>query len=95
MLNRRYNAGMDFNAHEIDLIDDHYLTATSESQLRVPLTSQQYYNTVRFMKRDKKAPKTIAGLLITLDQAGFMYRTRVNKELDSNGHVLSKKLIQI
>lgn len=59
------------------------------------LTSRQYYNTVRNMKGDKTAPETISGLLLALEEAGFVYRTRVEVEQDDAGREIGRKLVQI
>jgi hypothetical protein len=61
----------------------------------ITLTSRQYYNSVRNSKGDKTAPETIGGLLITLDEAGFVYRTRIDIEENSQGQEIRLKLIQI
>ena len=61
----------------------------------ITLTSRQYYNSVRNSKGDKTALETIGGLLITLDEAGFVYRTRIDIEENSQGQEIRLKLIQI
>ena len=51
----------------------------------INLTSREYYNTVRLMKGDKDTPKIIRGLLVALNKARFVYRTRVSEILDATG----------
>ncbi len=59
------------------------------------LTSREYYNIVRIMPVDGTDEKSISGLLIAIQEAGFIYRTRVEEEVNQSGTVISKKLVQI
>jgi len=44
---------------------------------------------------DANNPDIITALLKELDEAGFVYRTRTEDEIDANGRVVKRKLIQI
>ncbi len=57
----------------------------------INLMAKQYYSTVKDMRGDKAAPETIGGLLIALEEAKFVYRTRVEIEEDDSGRENSKK----
>jgi hypothetical protein len=59
------------------------------------ISAKDYYNTVRKMVPDKDKPKTIDGLLVALQEAGFVYRCRVEIEEDEEGSPISRKLKQI
>ena len=61
----------------------------------ITLTARQYYDSVRKMIPDKNKPETIDGLLIALQEAGFIYRTKVDIEEDEEDNVISRKLRQI
>jgi hypothetical protein len=54
-----------------------------------------YYNLVRNEHGDKKQDRTISGLLIALDEAGFRYRTKVEVEMDTFEKSVTRKLVQI
>ena len=67
----------------------------SMEEFGINLTARQYYNTVKNAKGDKNAPETIGGLLIALEEADFVYRTRVDIEEDNFGREIARKLVQI
>lgn len=51
----------------------------------ITISAHEYYNSVRKMIPDKEQPQTINGLLIALQEEGFVYRTRVKVEEDDTG----------
>jgi hypothetical protein len=59
------------------------------------ITAKEYYNQVRKQLADKHKPKTIEGILVALQEADFVYRSRVDIEEDGSGTAISKTLIQI
>ena len=61
----------------------------------IHITARQYYNSVRKMIPDKSKPETIDGLLVALQEAGFVYRVRVEIEEDEKGRPISRKMKQI
>ena len=61
----------------------------------INLIARQYYNAVRNIRGDKTAPETIRGLLIALEDAEFVYRTRVEIQKDEFGNETTRKLLQI
>lgn len=61
----------------------------------ITLTSRQYYNIIKNMISIKDDPDTIAGLFFALYNARFVYRTRVEEEVDNLGKIITRKLIQI
>ena len=58
----------------------------------ITITARQYYDSVRKMVPDKSKPKTINSLLIALQEAGFIYRTRVKITKDEDSRLISWKL---
>ena len=59
------------------------------------ITAKEYYNQVRKQPANKNKPKTIEGMLVALQEAGFVYRSRVDIEEDGSGTMISKTLVQI
>jgi hypothetical protein len=60
------------------------------------LTATEYYNLVHKSKlKTELRRQNIEGLLITLQEKGFIYRCRVDNEVDLSGSVISRKLVQI
>jgi hypothetical protein len=59
------------------------------------LSHRQYYNLVRKMKPDSQDQRTIAGLIVALEEHSFLYSTRVKESLDVIGKVVSRELVQI
>jgi MULE transposase domain len=60
------------------------------------LTATEYYNFVRKSKlKTELGRQNVEGLLVTLQEKGFIYRCRVDNEVDLSGTVISRKLIQI
>lgn len=59
------------------------------------ILARDYYNSVRKMVPDKNKPETIDGLLVVLQEAGFVYRCRVEIEEDEEENPISCKLKQI
>jgi len=57
------------------------------------ITSREYYNSVRKMVADKDQPQTIDGLLVALQEEGFVYRTRVDIEEDEDGKPIKRKMV--
>jgi hypothetical protein len=47
------------------------------------LSQKTYYNLLRKKPGDANNPDTITALLKELDEAGFVYRTRTEDEIDS------------
>jgi hypothetical protein len=48
---------------------------------------------MRTKAADKEKPKTIEGLIIALNKARFVYRSRFNVEQDAGGLPISRKLV--
>jgi hypothetical protein len=70
------------------------LDANDEYQLK--LTAKEYYNSIRNETLNGEDPQTIEGLLIALDNAGFIHRCRYKDVVDEQtGKVISRKLVQI
>jgi len=68
----------------------------SNDEYRLKLTAKEYYNLVRNQSLSGDDPKTIEGLLIALDNAGFIHRCRYDDVVDKqSGKVISRKIIQI
>jgi hypothetical protein len=59
------------------------------------ITQKEYYNHLRNKPADKDKPKTIEALIVALDEARFVYRTRFEIDLDSEGNAISRKLVQL
>jgi hypothetical protein len=67
----------------------------NRDDLGITINARTYYNLIRNSRGDKDQDTTISGLLITLDDAGFHYRTRVKEFLDDSGNIIHRKLLQI
>ena len=63
--------------------------------LGLTIDSTTYYNTVRHNRPSSEDYQTIQGLLVTLADSGFIWRCRVKIKEDSEGNILSQKLVQI
>jgi hypothetical protein len=61
----------------------------------ITISAREYYNSVRKIIADKDQPQTIDGLLVALQEEGFVYRTRVEIEEDNDGVAIKRKMIQI
>jgi hypothetical protein len=61
----------------------------------ITISAREYYNSVRKMVPDKDQPQTINGLLIALQEEGFVYRTRVKIEENDVGKPIDRKMLQI
>lgn len=61
----------------------------------VVLTSQEYYNTVRKAPFDKTDPKSLVGLLQALNEAGFIYQSRLRDAISNDDSEISRTLEQI
>jgi hypothetical protein len=59
----------------------------------IVINTREYYNTVRKMISNNVMPKTINRLLIALEKEEFIYRTRVEEELDEENRLIKRKLI--
>jgi hypothetical protein len=59
------------------------------------LTAKEYYNSVRNEKLSATNIKSIEGLLVALQEAGFIYRCRVDNEEDKDGIINVRRLEQI
>jgi MULE transposase domain len=60
------------------------------------LTATEYYNFVRKSKlKTELGRQNVEGLLVALQEKGFIYRCRVDNEVDLSGAVISRKLVQI
>ena len=59
------------------------------------ISAKDYYNSVRKMISDKDKLKTIDGLLVALQEAGFVYCCGVEIEEDEKRNPISYKLKQI
>lgn len=66
-----------------------------DEDLGLILSKKQYYNLIRKEVPDKTKPHTIEALLLSLDDSGFVYRTRVSVKEDKTGKVIARKLIQL
>jgi hypothetical protein len=62
-------------------------------ELGLVLTSREYYNSLRKFVPDKAKPETIDALLIELHKAGFIYRTRVQEDINNEDNVVERKMI--
>ena len=67
----------------------------SSSEFGLNLRSKQYYNLIRKWKPNQKDPTTIGGLLVALEDEGFVYSTRVEEGLNEKNEVVSRRLVQI
>jgi CRISPR/Cas system-associated endonuclease Cas3-HD len=63
--------------------------------LGITINARTYYNLVQNTRANKEEAITILGLLITLDDTGFHYHTRVEELFNDLGTVISQKLLQI
>lgn len=59
------------------------------------LSSRAYYNSIRKEIPDQSKPETIEAQLLSLEEEGFIYQTRVSVEEDEQGRVTARKLLQI
>jgi hypothetical protein len=85
-------------SHRIAVIaysDSRRILDQDEAQFGIHLTKKQYYNSVRNSKPHRDDQLTIVGLLQALEDAGFVYKTRVSISCDSLGRDISRKLLQI
>jgi hypothetical protein len=64
-------------------------------EFSITISAREYYNSVRKMVADKDQPQTIDGLLVALQEEGFVYRTRVEIEEDDDGVAIKRKMVQI
>ena len=64
-------------------------------ELGLVLTSREYYNSLRKLIPDKAKPETIDALLVELHEAGFVYRTRVQEDVDDEDNMVERKMIQL
>jgi hypothetical protein len=64
-------------------------------ELGLVLISREYYNSLRKLVPDKAKPETIDALLMELHEAGFVYRTRVQEDVDDEDNVVKRKMIQL
>ena len=64
-------------------------------EIGLTLTAKEYYNTVRYQVIQRNDNKTIEGLLVALDEAGFIWRLRTEPVVDEEDVVIGRKLIQI
>jgi hypothetical protein len=55
----------------------------------ITISAREYYNLVRKMTANKDQPQTIDGLLVALQEEGFVYRVRVKIEEDNDGKPIS------
>jgi len=63
--------------------------------LGITIDARTYYNLVRNTRGNKDKDSTISGLLVALDKAGFIYRTRVEEFFDDSGTITGRKLLQL
>lgn len=61
----------------------------------ITISAREDYNSVRKMVADKNQSKTIDGLLVALQEEGFVYRVRVDVEEDDDGKPISRKMLQL
>jgi hypothetical protein len=59
------------------------------------LRPSDYYNAVRSQPLDKAEGRSIAGLVVALQEAGFVYRTRLDIAYDEADVAVAAKLVQI
>jgi hypothetical protein len=60
------------------------------------ISLKDYYNAVRNQPASKTEDKSIVGLVVALQQAGFVYRTRVQVTYEGKPEVVvAKKLVQL
>ena len=59
------------------------------------ITAKEYYDQARKQLTDKNKPKTIEEMLVALQEADFVYRSKVDIEEDGSGTTISKILVQI
>ena len=59
------------------------------------LTRKEYYNLKKHQTLNFRDEKTIEGLLYALDAVEFVYRCRIEDEVDEVGKIKSRKLVQI
>lgn len=59
------------------------------------LTRREYYNLKKHHTLSVKDETTIEGLLYALDTAGFVYRCRLEEEVNDSSKVVSRRLLQI
>lgn len=82
--------------HRISIIPYSVSRRVLESEeFGVNLSTREYYNSVRSRPVSSDDEKSIQGLVAALKEAGFIYRLRVQDEIDSTGKPLWRKLIQI
>ena len=63
--------------------------------LGITIDSTTYYNTVRDNRPLSEDCQMIQSLLVVLADSSFVWRCRVKVEEDSEGNILSQKLVQI
>ena len=81
-------------AHRIAVIPYSASRRVLESEdFALHLTSKQYYNSIRKIRVDSSDDRTIAGLVVALEDNGFVYQTRVKHTLDSADKIISRQLI--
>jgi hypothetical protein len=61
----------------------------------ITISAREYYNSVRKMIANKDQPQTIDGLLVALQEEGFVYRVRVKVEEDDDGKPVKRKMLQL
>lgn len=61
----------------------------------ITISAREYYNSVRKMVADKDLPQTIDGLLVALQEEGFVYRVMIEIEEDDAGNSTSRKMVQL
>jgi len=61
----------------------------------VTISAPEYYNSVRKMIPDKEQPQTIDGLLVALQEEGFVYRTRLKVEENDAGEPIKRQMVQL
>jgi hypothetical protein len=64
-----------------------------DEEYRLIITAKEYYNQVRKQPANKNKPKTIEGIIITLQEASFIYRMRVDIEEDGSGIIINKSFV--
>ena len=83
-------------AHRISIIPYSVSRRVLESadEFGLKLTSREYYNIVKIKPVDGTDEKLIEGLLVAIQEAGFIYRPRIETEVDiESGAVISRKLL--
>ena len=83
-------------AHRVSIIpysvSRRVLECADEFGLR--LTSREYYNIVRIKPVDGTDEKSIEGLLVAIQEAGFIYEPRIEDEIDIKSNtIISRKLL--